>query len=328
MAILVGLLLGSTCSGVAQQKFSVPSKNQWNANGEEPSIVAEGHSAYVQFIDDSRAIVPNELWYIYRPVAKDDAELLIFVKNKAHELVAFTKDGRKAIHIREESTAATWKAFMRVYDAAQHKIGSSSSPTEYAATSTVRVEDFNALKDQLYGKNAETRLSLPLWIGRDARMIFPPGKTAKPSEIVTITAVLLCRDYPAPESCGVEGDVLVLLLDGAQPRPRKPDGALFNSSNSTDNVVTTLNTLSCMLGTAFDCALARQDNRAIEQRQTSDRAANSAAEQVQLEQERRYNESGPEIAILLSSLQQDADGLIKNRTILDFVGKYLTIKTE
>lgn len=171
-----------------------------------------------------------------------------------------------------------------------------------------KVQGFEALRKGLIGTNVRAKLALPAWQGGDGTLAFPPGRTAKPNEVATITDVVLCSEYPAGdpkwgrESCGSdpEGDrtIVVFLLNGATVR-NAVGTPTIKSQNAFAGGTSFLLWVDCALGRLLSCTNAQLADQRLAQEQTKQEIAKSREESQRLEEERRFRDSGPEIAIWL-----------------------------
>jgi hypothetical protein len=198
---------------------------------------------------------------------------------------------------------------------------------------------FESMRRQLIGNNIEARLSLPLWIGKDGALHFPPGRTLKPNELATITNVLLCSQYPAksPDDCGPKPSsgrtLLVVLLNGAQLRLIPVQNQAGRSDGSWGGVFSVLDSLTCVFGGALDCIQAqqRQQQRAMEGTRAEIESARLDAERR--ETERAYRENvGPEIVFEIPAVQEVPLEDVSAKTIeriMETLNRYVRlIKTD
>jgi hypothetical protein len=171
-----------------------------------------------------------------------------------------------------------------------------------------KVQGLGALRKEMIGTNVRARIALPAWQAADGTLAFPPGRTAKPNEVATITDIVLCSEYPAgepkwgDESCGYEpkGDrtIVVFLLNGASVR-NAVGTPTIKSQNPFAGGTSFLLWVDCAMGRLLSCTNAQLADQRLAQEETKQEIAKSRDELQRLEQERRFRDSGPEIAIWL-----------------------------
>lgn len=172
------------------------------------------------------------------------------------------------------------------------------------------------LGSPLVGRNVEARLYLPAWIMNSGDTQFPPGKSIKPGELATVTSLGVYSQYPIPperpaeqfycrESTGCSTPVLVILLNGAQPRPQPatPQTGVDSGRRGdfADSLSETYDTVVSATGGLLDQIAANQRRARREAEREQEKTEQERARTKQQELDRAYSESGPEIVIWMDS---------------------------
>ncbi len=200
----------------------------------------------------------------------------------------------------------------------------------------VRIDNFAALRNSLIGKNVRARISLPAWSQGGELLRFPPGRNVKPTEIATITEVLLCFEYPVAEmSCSETSrrarTILVLLFNGAQPRPKPPAARQVVLSGTGEGRATIVwESIICLFGTVLDCMSTQQRQQMrLQERAMQTTVRESRQDRLDTERreaERAYKDAGPEIAIWLDVFaNQDGKIVLTHKQMTDLIGRFVSV---
>lgn len=199
----------------------------------------------------------------------------------------------------------------------------------------VSIDNFSALRNSLIGKNVRARISLPVWSQGEELLRFPPGRNLKPTEMATITEVLLCFEYPAAEmSCSETSrrarTILVLLLNGAEPRPKPPAARQIVPIGYSGAGGDLLDSIYCLFGGVLDCMEAQQRQQMrLQERAMQGTVRESMQDRLDAERreaERAYKDAGPEIAIWLDVFaREDGKIVLTQEQLTNLISRFVSV---